>query len=188
MAWGFSSRTSTADSSNNNGESTPLISSQSSHEVPITESREPLAPPPSSAPPPPPTTVTTTTATTEPFASINSAVTDDSQSQSALSRQSKNSKASVSSKYKHRKNVPDPTVEAVSAASSHIRNKIKKTIKKKFEGPRKKCLHVVLDIVRMLASLSSFMMLGMQAYPLFAGLEKKGDDGEFSFGLQVAVR
>ena len=40
----------------------------------------------------------------------------------------------------------------------------------------------------MLASLSSFMMLGMQAYPLFAGLEKKGDDGEFSFGLQVAVR
>lgn len=41
----------------------------------------------------------------------------------------------------------------------------------------------------MLASLSSLMMLGMQAYPLFAGLEKKeGKDGEFSFGLQVAVR
>jgi hypothetical protein len=77
-------------------------------------------------------------------------------------------------------------VEAVTAASSHIKNTIKKSIKKKFDGPRKGILHMLLDIVRLLAGLSSLMMLGMQLAPFFAGL-KKGDD-DFSFGLQVAVR
>jgi hypothetical protein len=168
-SWGLG-RSSTTGSANK--ETTPLLASQSSQAD--DDSQRPLAPPPSSAPPPPPTEEVP----------LKSDGADDT-SQSALSQKSKSSKSS--SRSKRRKNAPDPTVEAVTAASSHIKNTIKKSIKKKFDGPRKPVLHVLLDIVRLLAGLSSLMMLGMQAVPLFGGL-KKGEDSEFSFGLQVAVR
>ena len=167
--WGLGRNSSTANSAT--GESTPLLQSG---EDPKSKSYQPLAPPPSSDPPPPPTTSAQ---------KISDGGADDT-SQSALSQKSKSSKSSYRSK--RRKNVPDPTVEALTAAPSHIKNTIKKSIKKKFEGPKKCILHVLLDVVRLLSALSSLMMLGMQAFPLFGGL--KNDKDEFSFGLQIAVR
>jgi len=155
------------------GEAAPLLPSQ--NQDPDVEAEQPFVPPPSSVPPPPPTEAPLNTANDE----------GDDASQSALSQKSKSSKSSTRSK--RRKNVPDPTVEAVTAASSHIKNTIKKSIKKKFEGPRKRVPLLLLDIVRSLVGLSSLMMLGMQLVPLFGGL-KNGDDSELSLGLQVVVR
>ena len=169
-SWGLGRNSSTAESAT--GESTPLLPAQSG-EDPNAKSHQPLAPPPSSAPPPPPTATL----------KISDGGADDT-SQSVLSQKSKSSKSSYRSK--RRKNVPDPTVEALTAAPSHIKNTIKKSIKKKFEGPKKCVLHVLLDIVRLLSGLSSLLMLGMQGFPLFGGL--KNDKDEFSFGLQIAVR
>jgi hypothetical protein len=168
-SWG-ANRNSTADSTQ--GESTPLLASSSSHSR--GPNTEPLAPPPSSAPPPPPP---------PDVAPLKADNTDDT-SQSALSSKSKSS-----SRSKRRKNVPDPTVKAVTAAHSHIKNTVKKAIKKKFEGPRKSIFHMLLDVIRLVAALSSLMMLGMQIAPLIVGLKKgDGEYSEFDFGLQVAVR
>lgn len=167
-SWGFG-RAGSAE-----GESTPLLPaskmSQSSQD-PVSESQhEPRAPPPSSAPPPPPKDD-----------SLKSSNDPDDTSQSQQSQKSKSTARS-----KRRKNTPDPTIEAATAAATHIKKTITKSIKKKFEGPRKGVLHVLLDLLRLLAGLSSAMMLGMQVVPLF-GL-KRGDDSEIVFGLQVAVR
>jgi hypothetical protein len=160
--WAFG-RTSTSSSSSKGekGETTPLLE-------PAKSQHEPLAPPPSSAPPPPPDAVPKSDA-------------QDDTSQSAIS-----SKSISSTKSKRRKNAPDPTVESITAAHSHIKKTISKTIKKKFEGPRKSIFHILLDLVRLLAGLSSVMMLGMQVVPMFN--MERGEDSEIVFGLQVAVR
>ena len=168
-------------------ESTPLLPANSlknasvryyspDEETAIIAPGAPTAPPPSGAPPLPPSASTLTNDGDENLAGDRAGVPS---SHSKIAEATDDASQTIPQSTKAPTSRKKKRKCATSAKKDDAAEASKK--KKKIDGPRKSICHILLDIVRYIAILSSFMMLCMQVIPLVAWRDE-------STSLQIAVR